>query len=125
MVADDFPDSVPQSLPGTMVLRRIAKEFGPDGSTPAYAASDAAPRAIPTGRVLVRFDEGIRFEDRADAMTQAGYPPDKPLDYAPHAGWVRAESGRTADALRNLDRLAAMPDVRHVEPEMLYTRNYR
>ena len=122
MTANDFPDAIPQSLPGTQLLQRIPGEYAADGVTPVYAAFAAAPRAVPTGRVLVRFEEGIRFEDQAPSLAGAGFDIDQVLSYAPHAGWVQAASGSMADALRGLERLAGMPGVRHVEPQLLYTR---
>jgi len=125
MGADEFPDNLPQSLPGTVVLRRMPGEFAPDGVTPMYALSDGAPRAVPTGRVLVRFEESMRFEDQAASFISEGFTVDQPLSYAPHAGWVRALSGSAADALRNFDRLARLSGVRHVEPQLLYERAFR
>jgi hypothetical protein len=41
------------------------------------------------------------------------------LSYAPHTAWVRATSGRTADALGHLDALGELPGVEHVEPQMI------
>jgi len=124
MAANDFPDAFPQFLPGNQFMRRMAGEYAEDG-TPLYAASEGSPRGVPTGRVLVRFEEGIRFEDRAASFAGAGFTIDDVLSYAPHAGWVRAASGSIADALRGVEDLAGLADVRHVEPQVLYRRTLK
>ena len=87
--------------------------------TPVYGLGGQGPPAVPTGRVLVRFADGLRIEDRRDQLEAAGYALQEPLAYAPQAGWVQAASGGAAAALRGLSRLAALPDVAHVEPQML------
>ncbi|HEX8201918.1 MAG TPA: hypothetical protein VF590_15690 [Isosphaeraceae bacterium] len=93
--------------------------------TPVYGLGGPDSPAVPTGRVLVRFAEGIRIEDRRDQLAQAGYTLAEPLAYAPQAGWVRAASGGIAAALEGLPALAALPDVAHVEPQMLMPRSNR
>jgi hypothetical protein len=93
--------------------------------TPVYGLSGQDSPAVPTGRVLVRFPEGVRIEDRRDPLKQAGYALVEPLSYAPQAGWVRATSGGIAASLEGLPALAALPDVAHVEPQMLMPRAHR
>jgi hypothetical protein len=115
----EFPEAISQSLPGGRTLKRID---GERDRVPAYAASDDAPRGVPTGRILVRFSEGMRFDQHAASIAAAGFVVEAALSYAPHAGWVRAASGDIADALRYFDRLASIPGVQHVEPQLLYTR---
>jgi len=41
------------------------------------------------------------------------------LPYAPHAAWVRLTDGDIADAIERSNALRQLPDVEHVEPEML------
>jgi hypothetical protein len=93
--------------------------------TPVYGLGGQDSPAVPTGRVLVRFPEGVRIEDRRDPLTQAGYSLVEPLSYAPQAGWVRATSGGIAASLEGIPALAALPDVVHVEPQMLMPRSRR
>jgi hypothetical protein len=93
--------------------------------TPVYGLGGQGPPAVPTGRVLVRFADGIRIEDRRDQLEAAGYTLQEPLSYAPQAGWVQAASGGAAAALRGLSKLATLPDVAHVEPQMLMPASRR
>ena len=65
------------------------------------------------------------LEERRAEIEAAGYEMAQALDYAPHAAWVRARSGRIADALNGLRRLEAIPDVENVEPQMLTPRAAR
>ena len=97
----------------------------PEGAVPIYALSDRAPRAVPTGRVLVRFENDLKFEDQRDGLAAAGFVAEEVLSYASHAGWVRATSASIADALAGLERLANLPNVRHVEPQLLYSREFK
>src|SRR5687767_12452046 len=50
--------------------------------TPVYALG-AGPPAVPTGLVLVRFAEGVRFGSRAAPLREAGFEPVEALSYAP------------------------------------------
>jgi hypothetical protein len=125
---DEFPDVILQSLPGGAPLKRVEGEHATDEAgrdVPVYAASDSAPRGVPTGRVLVRFSEEIKFDEKSADIAAAGFVVDQVLSYAPHAGWVRPASGRTEDALRHFERLAKLTGVRHVEPQLLYDRALR
>jgi len=81
--------------------------------------------AVPTGRVLVRFKEGVSVEERHSAIEQAGYTVAQVLDYAPHAAWLRTHSGNISDALNGLQSLKDIPDVENVEPQMLMRRAAR
>lgn len=86
---------------------------------PVYRRSPGGDVVVPTGRVLVRFGPGQRVEEHRGELAAAGYTIDAVLSYAPHAAWVRATSGRTADALGHLDALGALHGVEHVEPQMI------
>ncbi len=87
--------------------------------TPVYALEPNGPLAVPTGRVFVRFAEGVDVETRRDALHRAGYEVAQRLAYAPQAAWLRAHSGEPAHALANIPALEALPDVENVEPQML------
>jgi len=92
---------------------------------PAYAVSrDAAPLA-PTGLVFVRFEAGTDARSRAAELAAAGFAIADVPQYAPHAAWLRAASGSVRDALRGLDRLLALPELRAVEPQLLGERRWR
>ncbi len=85
--------------------------------TPVYATPAGGAPAVPTGGVFVRFDDGIVAEARRGELAAAGYEIERVPSYAPNAAWVRA--GDIAASLIGIPRLAAIPGVRNVEPEML------
>ena len=86
---------------------------------PVYRHSPGGDVVVPTGRVLVRLALGNPVDEHREELAAAGYTIDAVLSYAPHAAWVRAATGRTADALGHLDALTRMPGVEHVEPQLI------
>jgi len=84
-----------------------------------YGLQPSGLLAVPTGRVFVRFAEGVKAESRRQEINRAGYELIESLSYAPHAAWLRARSGDIADALAGIPRLEQLPDVENVEPQML------
>jgi len=86
---------------------------------PVYRRGPGGDVVVPTGRVLVRLRPGDEVDAHRAELEAAGYTIDSVLSYAPHAAWVRAASGQTADALGHLDALAQLPGVEHVEPQMI------
>jgi hypothetical protein len=99
-----------------------ARGAGSPSRLPVYAAGQGGPLAIPTGRVLVRLDEGTDANTYGDRFRAAGFEIDRVLSYAPHAAWLRPQGGNVADALGSLDALARLPGVVHVEPQLLLDR---
>jgi hypothetical protein len=86
---------------------------------PVYSPKDSPSFAVPTGMIFVRLSPGLKIEDRAKKFEDAGYELAKIVSYAPNAGWLRAKSGKVADALANAPRLNAVAGVENVEPQML------
>jgi hypothetical protein len=86
---------------------------------PVYGLQPSGPPAVPTGLVFVRFAEGVAAESRRKEIDRAGYEVAESLSYAPGAAWLRARSGRIADALAGIPALEKMLDVENVEPQML------
>lgn len=93
---------------------------GPPGG-PVYRRVPGGEPVVPTGRVLVRFSPDQQAEARGADLATVGYEIDEVLSYAPSAAWVRSADGDVAGALASLDRLAALPDVENVEPQMIGT----
>ena len=91
----------------------------PDALTPVYSLEPGGTPAVPTGRVFVRFAEGVPAEDRREALGRVGYNLVEVPVYAPQAAWVEAREGGTAASLEGLPRLEALPEVANVEPQML------
>jgi len=109
------------------ILRGALPEFGAGarGAIAVYVDRGSKAIAVPTGRVFVRFAEGIEARAQETALARAGYRIAALLDYAANAAWVEADSGDVAAALRGLDRLAAIAGVVNVEPQLLSPRALR
>jgi hypothetical protein len=92
------------------------------GAGPVYEAGAGGPLAVPTGRIFVRLAEGRRATEARAAFTGAGFVIERTLPYAPHAAWLRPDGSGIAAALTALAALRRLPDVVHVEPQMLLER---
>jgi hypothetical protein len=86
---------------------------------PVYRQAPGGEAVVPTGRALVRFAEGDSAERHRSGLAAAGFELEEVLAYAPHAAWVRARSGSISDTLQGLGRLARLPEVQHVEPQLI------
>lgn len=92
------------------------------GAGPVYEAGAGGPLAVPTGRVFVRLAEGHGVEEARTAFAGAGFRIERIVSHAPHAAWLRPDAGGAIAALPALDTLRQLPDVVHVEPQMLLER---
>ena len=52
-------------------------------------------------------------------ISEGGYELAKTVSYAPNAGWLRAKSGKLADALANAPKLNDVAGMENVEPQTL------
>jgi hypothetical protein len=86
---------------------------------PVYMIEPAGQDAVPTGRVLVRFSDGVVATDRSDALYRAGFKIAHELSYAPQAAFVTAIDHDICSALLGIPALEALSGAVHVEPEML------
>jgi len=78
--------------------------------------------AVPTGRVLVRFAEGVDASEHAKTLAKAGYRIEQQLSYAPNAAWLCDTDNDIAGALCHIEDLEKMPDIENVEPQLLSPR---
>ncbi|MEI1376090.1 hypothetical protein PQG02_07510 [Nostoc sp. UHCC 0926] len=106
-----FPGEPNQSEQGTL--------------SPIYTLQPNGSLAVPTGLVFIRFAEGVDVESQREVINQAGYEVAQSLDYAPHAAWLRAQSGNIADAIAGISQLEAIPKVENIEPQMLMEKGLR
>ena len=100
----------------------------PTKLSPVYAlvpGGGAGSMAVPTGRVFIRFADGVKAGDHETEIGKAGYKVEQTLDYAPNAAWLRARSSNIADALNGIDALQQIAGVENVEPQMLMHASYR
>lgn len=100
---------------------------GPDSGAvqPVYVEPGSGQQMIPSGRVFVRFAEGVAAESRREGLRAAGYRVLAIPSYAPHAAWVEAMDGDPAKSLAGLARLEALGQVANVEPQWLMRRSAR
>lgn len=92
---------------------------------PVYTLQPGGTPAVPTGRVFIRFKEGVLAEERLREIEQAGYEIAQLIEYAPHAAWLRPRSGEIVDALTGIQALEKITDVDNVEPQILMPRASR
>jgi hypothetical protein len=120
----DYPNSVIAVLDaGATVIYAgdpptSSQDSDPRQYTPVYAIQGGSP-AVPTGRVLVRFEEHLSAAAQQLAISTAGYLIEQILPYAPHAAWVTSASGEIQAALNAIPRLEALANVVNVEPQLV------
>lgn len=96
-----------------------------DAVVPVYVLEGGPAAFVPTGRITVRFREGLDARKRAGVLHAAGYHiTDVPV-YAPHMAWIEAITGETAAALAGMAELRGIPDIEHVEAQLLTQRSLR
>lgn len=122
--------NVPRS-PGERVVQRLDDRFAifqvsaasrsiAEGDMlPVYRAQPSGMFAIPTGRLWVRFAEGIDAAKIREKVEKAGCSLEELPPWAANSAWVRASSGKVADALAAVPVLQKSPGVEYVEPQML------
>jgi hypothetical protein len=94
-------------------------------ATPVYALQPDGSPAVPTGQIFVRFKEGTSAEEHRPDIEAAGYEIARLVSYAPQAAWLRARSGKVADALGNVKTLEKIADLENAEPQMLTAKANR
>ena len=77
---------------------------------------------MPTGRVFVRLTDAAKAEDRRAEFEAAGFAIERTVSYAPHTAWLVPRHRGVAYALGALTELERIPDVVHVEPQLLMGR---
>ena len=75
--------------------------------------------AVATGRLWVRFAEGIDATQKREKVEKVGCSLEELPPWTARGAWVRASSGKAVDALAAAAVLAGLPGVEHVEPQML------
>ncbi|HEY0377079.1 MAG TPA: hypothetical protein VGC87_08985 [Pyrinomonadaceae bacterium] len=93
--------------------------------TPVYELQPSGPLAVPTGKVFVRFAQGVDAASRRAEIERAGYEIVKTSPYTPHTAWLQSASGGVAQSLSNIHALESLADVENVEPQMLTPREPR
>ncbi|HEX8282899.1 MAG TPA: hypothetical protein VF588_06070 [Pyrinomonadaceae bacterium] len=93
--------------------------------TPVYKLQPDGPLAVPTGKIFLRFKEGVEAASRREEIERAGYEIVQTPPYSPSSAWVRSASGDVARSLADIDSLEKLEDVVNVEPQMLVERSLR
>jgi hypothetical protein len=112
---------------GIAVFRGEPGEARAGGATltPVYELRPDGPPAVPTGKIFLRFKEGVEAASRREAIERAGYEIIETPPYAPSGAWVRASDGDVARSLSDIKALEKLADVENVEPQMLVERAQR
>lgn len=112
---------------GIAVYRTETNESRGDTAslTPVYELHPSGPLAVPTGKVFIRFTEGVDAASHREEIERSGYEIAKTSQYTPHTAWLRSKSGSIAQSLTNIHALESLPDVENVEPQMLTVREPR
>ena len=97
----------------------------PAALSPVYERHPGGSPAVPTGLVFIRFREGVDVASRQREIERAGYEVAQSPPFASNAAWLRARSGKIADALTGIPKLEALPEVENVEPQMLVESTHR
>jgi hypothetical protein len=87
-----------------------------------YTSLPEGSPAVPTGRVFIRFKDGVKVADRNSDIEDAGYKIAEKIDYAENAAWLSERSGSVAKALAGIEKLESIKGVENVEPQMLMKR---
>ena len=87
-----------------------------------YATQPGGSHATPSGRIFIRFADGIDVADRVTEIEKAGYKIVETLAYATNAAWLTERSGSIGKALAGIKKLESIRDVENVEPQMLTKR---
>jgi hypothetical protein len=118
-------------VPGERIVQRLDDRFAifqaqpSSGSRtegdvlPVYRAQPSGMFAIPTGRLWVRFAEGVDATQMRERVEKAGCTVEELPPWAANSAWVRASSGKVADALAAVPVLQKSTGVEYVEPQML------
>ena len=127
---DDQPDAIAvmrDDATGTFAVHegQPGRNHPANDVGPVYSAGPDGPLAVPTGRIFVRLTAGVEPEQRRPQFDAAGFDIHRTLSYASNAVWLRPKAGGVAEALLRLDALARVPDVVHIEPQLLMQRARR
>ncbi len=112
---------------GIAVYRGEPDENHPDtiSLTPVYSLQPSGPLAVPTGKVFIRFAQGVEAASRRQEIESAGYEIAQISKYTPHTAWLQSTSSTIAHSLSNIHALESLADVENVEPQMLTLRELR
>ena len=129
---EEYPDLIRAGiLESSGVYKRIESDvtkrvaLGIEDETPLYSLTPGGSPSFPSGDVMIRFGEGIEAAIRQAEIETAGYRIERILPYAVQAAIVRAASGLLSDTLGGVARLAKIPGVENVEPQMISARAKR
>ena len=86
---------------------------------PVYAQEPTGALAVPTGRIFVRLAPAGAPADLPALLTAEGFVPVPSSHPRSTGAWVAPIGGQIEAGLAGLERLAALPGVQAVEPELL------
>lgn len=118
----DYPRSVRSRTHAPHTIFELVTERVEADDRVVYTVQPGGSVAIPTGRIFIRFADGVNVADRTSDIENAGYKIAEKIDYAKNAAWLSEESGSIAKALAGIENLESIKGVENVEPQMLMKR---
>jgi len=115
-------ERVVQKLDGAFTIFQVpasSSAIADRSILPVYRAQPSGMLAVATGRLWVRFAEGIDATQKREKVEKVGCSLEELPPWTASGAWVRASSGKVADALAASAVLQKLPGVEHVEPQML------
>ena len=87
-----------------------------------YTSDDSDDYLVPTGKVFIRFEDKALLKEHTDELERVGFRLNQLAPFVENAGWLESDKNDIAEALRDYPLLASLPEVVHVEPQMLRQR---
>ena len=118
----EYPRKVRSRTRAPYVVYELVEERSHGSDRVVYATQPEGSAAVPTGRIFIRFEDGIDVAEREGEIEKAGYRIAEKIAYAENAAWLRERSGSVAKALTGIEKLEKIKGVENVEPQMLTSR---
>lgn len=118
----EYPRKVRSRTQEPNTVYKLVEKSSTGNDRIAYTSQPEGSPAVPTGRVFIRFEDGLKVADRSTEIEDAGYKIAEKIDYAENAAWLSERSGSIARALAGIEKLESIKGVENVEPQMLMKR---
>jgi len=92
---------------------------------PVYRQQVLSATAVATGKVFVRCGEGIAIGSIIDRLSALHLVVVNAPHWAPNTAWIAAADQRPCAPLSLIQQLQLLPEVAHVEPQLLMQVQYR
>lgn len=118
----EYPRKVRSRTLEPYTVYELVTERSGENERVVYTSQPGGSPAVPSGRIFIRFEDGINVADRKPEIEKAGYKIAENIAYAENAAWLSERSGSVAKALVGIEKLERINGVENVEPQMLMKR---